>query len=316
MVSGFLGMLISLERAVALELRWTYIGPALSGLGAILLLAGDSISVGPALLTAGSVGLTVTFYTIVRQQPALYTFTMAGGALCWLVGNGLWLVGQPMHRVVLWWMGFLLLTIVGERLELSRLLRLPQRRYAAFVAATGIFLAGLIISLVDLDLGTHVIGAGLVATTLWLLWHDIARRTIRQSGLRRFIAVCLLSGYVWLGTSGLLALRFGGLVAGPHYDAMLHAFFLGFVFAMIFGHAPIILPAVMGWQITFSSTFYLHLAFLHVSLMLRIVSDLLLWRTGRLWGGLLNVIVLLLFLASTAYTVRASAGAKKARSIS
>jgi hypothetical protein len=207
-------------------------------------------------------------------------------------------------------MGFLLLTIVGERLELSRLLRLPQRRYTAFVAATSLFLVGLVITQTDLDLGTRLIGTGLMALTLWLVRHDIARRTIRQSGLRRFIAVCLLSGYVWLGVSGILALRFGGLVAGPYYDAMLHTFFLGFVFAMIFGHAPIILPAVMGWEINFRRTFYLHLGLLHVSLLLRIVSDLLLWRAGRLWGGLLNATVIPLFLASTAYAVRASAGKK------
>lgn len=42
--------------------------------------------------------------------------------------------------------------------------------------------------------------------------------------------------------SGALALMAGQQVAGPLYDAMLHTFFLGFVFGMIFGHAPIIFP--------------------------------------------------------------------------
>ena len=64
-------------------------------------------------------------------------------------------------------------------------------------------------------------------------------------GLTRFIAVCL-SGYVWLGVGGVLTWYFAGILAGPYYDAMLHTVFVGFVFAMIFGHAPIILPAILS----------------------------------------------------------------------
>jgi len=47
---------------------------------------------------------------------------------------------------------------------------------------------------------------------------------------------------------------FGGvLVDTAGYDAFLHAVLLGFVFAMIFGHAPIIFPAVLGIRIPFAA---------------------------------------------------------------
>lgn len=302
MVAGFLGTLISLERAVALERRWTFVAPLLSALGGILLMVGVPGWPGPLLITLGSLGLVAIFGLIVRRQPALFTFTMALGALLWLVGNGLWLAGRPVHRVVLWWAGFLVLTIVGERLELSRLLRLSQRSRAFFLLALGLFVTGLVVTGVDLGLGTRWSGAGMLALAAWLLRYDIARRTLHQPGLPRFIAVCLLSGYVWLGVSGALALRFGLLVAGPRYDAMLHALFLGFVFAMIFGHAPVIFPALLGLPIRFRTTFYAHLVLLHLSLLLRLVGDLAGWSTGRLWGGLLNGLVLLLFLANSAYS--------------
>jgi len=301
MVSGFLGTLIGLERAVALERRWTYIGPLVSALGAVLLIAGVSGWPGPLLITLGSLGLVAVFGVIIRRQTALFTVTMGLGALAWLTGNALWLAERPIYRVVLWWAGFLVLTIVGERLELSRLLRLSRASRTSFVLATGLFLAGLVLTEADLSAGTRLAGAGMAALTVWLFRYDIARRTVRQAGLSRFIAVCLLSGYVWLGVSGLLALRFGGLTAGPRYDAMLHALFLGFVFGMIFGHAPIIFPALLGWPITFRPTFYLHLALLQLSLLLRLAGDLALWSSGRLWGGLLNALVLLLFLGNTAY---------------
>ena len=51
--------------------------------------------------------------------------------------------------------------------------------------------------------------------------HDVARRTVRQSGLTRFTAVCLLSGYFWLAVSGVLAVYFGTVLAGAAYDAIL-----------------------------------------------------------------------------------------------
>jgi hypothetical protein len=301
MVSGFLGTLIGLERAVALKARWSYLGPTLSGLGAMLLIAGVGDWLGPLLMTLGSLGLVIVFALIIRRQPALFTATMGLGALVWLGGNALWLAGRPVHRVVLWWGGFLVLTIVGERLELSRLLRPSQKSVAAFAFSGGLFLTGVILVELDLDLGTRLTGAGMVVLTAWLLRHDVARRTVRQPGLPRFIGICLLSGYVWLGVSGLLALRFGAVVAGPRYDAMLHTLFLGFVFAMIFGHAPIIFPAVLEKPITFHAAFYAHLVMLHLSLSLRVAGDLAPWRPGRLWGGLLNAAVLLLFLANTGY---------------
>jgi hypothetical protein len=305
MISGFLGTLIGLERAVALEHRWTYLGPLLSGLGAILLIVGVSGAPGPLLMTLGSLGLLMAFVLIIRRQPALFTATMGLGALVWLVGNALWLAERPIYRIVLWWAGFLVLTIVGERLELSRLLRPSRASQTGFLLATGLFVAGIILTESDLNLGTRLAGGGMLALTVWLLRHDVARRTVRQTGLPRFIGVCLLSGYVWLGISGLLALRFGGMVAGPRYDATLHALFLGFVFAMIFGHAPIIFPAVLGVPITFRPTFYVHLALLHLSLVLRVIGDLAPWLPGRKWGGLLNVAVILLFLANTVYAARA-----------
>jgi metal-sulfur cluster biosynthetic enzyme len=53
---------------------------------------------------------------------------------------------------------------------------------------------------------------------------------------------------------------------GPQYDATLHAFFLGFVFAMIFAHAPIIFPAVLGARMAYRPLFYAHVVLLQLTL--------------------------------------------------
>lgn len=114
----------------------------------------------------------------------------------------------------------------------------------------------------------------------------------------------MLSGYAWLGVSGLLWLIFGAQSAGLIYDASLHTLFLGFVFSMIFGHAPIIFPAVLGIAMRMRGAFYFHLALLQLSLVFRVASDLLANRTAQHWGGLFNVIAILVFLANTIRTVR------------
>ena len=89
-------------------------------------------------------------------------------------------------------------------------------------------------------------------------------------------------------------------MAGPIYDAILHSVFLGFVFAMIFGHAPLIFPSILGRPMAYLPAFYLPLVALHLSLALRVISDLFNFVTLRQWGGLLNGVTLLLFLGITA----------------
>jgi hypothetical protein len=69
---------------------------------------------------------------------------------------------------------------------------------------------------------------------------------------------------------------------------------------MIIGHAPIIFPSVLGIALPFRSAFYSHLILLHLSLALRVVGDMTAWWPGRLGGGLLNVVAVLLFLGNMA----------------
>jgi hypothetical protein len=301
MVAGFVGTLISLERAVALGKRWTYAAPLFSGVGALLLLVNLPVPFGQLSITLGSLMLVAIFLVIMRRQPALFTLTMLLGAVMWLIGNFLWLAGWSIFQVVLWWAGYLILTVAGERLELGRMHRLSQTVEGLFLALVAAFTLGSIVTAFQINIGTRVSGLALIGLALWLWRYDIARRTIRQPGLTRFIAASLLVGYVWLGVGGMFALVFDRPFANSlQYDALLHSLFLGFIISMIFGHAPIILPAVLGRAMQFSRAFYAHLILLHLSLVLRVGADLLNLVAAREWGGMLNVIAVLLFLANTA----------------
>jgi hypothetical protein len=306
MVAGFLGTLISLERAVALGRAWTYAPPILAALGVLSFLAGLPAAISISLMVLSSLGLIAVFVLIVRRQPALYNYVMLVGAVTWLAGNSLELVRQPVYAIVYWWAGFLGLTIVGERLELSRLRRLSQWDQALFLGALTLFLAGILLTASVPAPGVQITGLGMLALALWLFRYDIARRTVRQKGLTRYVAVCMLSGFAWLGFSGVLAVAFGPVPAGPHYDAVLHTLFIGFVLGMIFGHAPIIVPAVLKVPMTYGASFYAPLILLQLSLLLRVGGDLFGWPVVRQWGGLLNVLAVLLFMSVAARGVLAA----------
>jgi hypothetical protein len=118
--------------------------------------------------------------------------------------------------------------------------------------------------------------------------------TIRRSGLPQFVAACLISGYVWLGVGGAVVLSNEPLFAGFSYDAYLHAVLLGFVFSMVFGHAPIIFPAVIGRPIGFTPFAYVPLAVLHFSVALRILADLaeigMVRQAAGVWTGVAVVL--------------------------
>ena len=236
MISAFLGTVISLERAVALARRWPYLAPLCAGLGGLAMICGLNPMATQAFSIAGGLVLLAGSLLILRQQPAMYTTTLALGALSWLIGSLTW------------------------------------------------------------SIGLQVFAFGLLALAFWLLRYDIARHTLRQSGLARFIAACLLSGYIWLAFGALLGLSGGFSPGHALRDAALHSIFLGFVFSMIFGHAPIIFPAVAKIRIPYHPAFYLPLAALHASLLMRVVGDLTNAASLRQFAGIANAITLLLFI--------------------
>jgi len=300
MVCGFLGTVIGLERAVALGRRWAYAGPLLTGLGGVAILLGFPAFIGASAMVLGSAVLLTGTMLITLRQRELFMVTMALGAVSWLAGNLLWLAGAGVPAVVALWINFLVLTIAGERLELSRFLPPSSGAKRIFKVILVVLVAGGFLSVIGA--GIVIYGTGLLGLALWLLRQDIARRTVREQGLTRFIAVCLLSGYAWLA-AGSLALLAAGSLTGAAYDAVLHAILIGFVFSMVFGHAPIIFPAVVRVKMPYHWTFYLPLLVLHASLLMRLAGSGLALPELQSLGGLLNAAALVLFILSTVSSV-------------
>jgi hypothetical protein len=319
MVCGFLGTLIGVERATALGRWWAFAGPLGTAAGALALAFGFLGNTGPLLIVLGSLVVVLATCCLFWRLPSLDLGTLLAGSVVWFAGNILWYRGwrlsESIHRTVFWWFGFLLLTVFAERLELSRFLAVGRRQRALAGWSAGLYCAGLVTRLTWPLGGERIMGAAMVAMAAWLVRNDVARRNFRRPGLARFMAVCLLSSYAWLAIVGLALWMHEPLPAfGVLYDSILHAFFLGFVFSMIFAHAPIIFPAIVGVQIPFTRWLYLPLILLHTSLIARIVGDIVSvaevpsWSRIHGFGGILNATAIALFLltmlTSTALTTR------------
>jgi hypothetical protein len=322
MVLGFLGTLIALERAVALGPAWAYLAPAGAAAGGLAVICGAPNGVGQALVTFGGLVLVMIFVVVHRIQASVHNVVLASGAVCWVVAGALWLVNWDIPRFIPWLAGFLVLTIAGERLELSRLTGRSRRAGVLFVGAASLFSTGLTVSLFTEALGVRMAGVGLCCLAAWLARYDIARRTVHGAGITRYMAIALLTGYAWLAVGGVLWLEIGRMsftdlgqaAHGSAYDAMLHAVFLGFVISMIFAHAPVIVPAVLGRALPFHWSFYIPLTMLHVTLLLRIVGgDALHNKASWQWGGALNELALLLFVGLAASSVVRAARTRRAR---
>lgn len=299
MVCGFLGTVIGLERAVGLRGGWTYAAPLCSATGGTTMLLGGTETIPAMLLTAASALFSLVALRIVHLHRALFTSIMATGALAWLAGNLFWLSGCPFPRVVPWWIAFLGLTIVGERLDLSRFQRPCRSAGPSLLLTLSVFLTGVVSSAFHEVAGIRLTGLGLLGLAVWLGAFDLARKTIRQTGLTRFMAVCLLIGFLWMAVAGALFLVSGPVTSGTRYDAALHAFFVGFVFSMIFGHAPVIFPAVLNLRPAYRPAFYAHVTILHAGLILRVLGDWVESLPARQWGGALNAAAIILFLLNT-----------------
>jgi hypothetical protein len=292
MVVVLLGTVIGIERAVALKRPFAFAAPMASAAAGVLMLAGMPAAASAVAALSALVFVAVNAL-LVRRQPAAHTALLLVAALCAAVGHGMFAGGAAAPSVLPWWFAFLVLTIVAERLEMTRLMR---RRTAAPVTlgiAVALLLVGAAASAQAPLPGGLLYGLALAALAAWLVAFDIARRTVRAHGLSRYMAVALLLGHGWLGMAGA-GWMMASLGAAAWRDTALHALGLGFVFSMVFAHAPVILPALVRVKLLFGPWFYAPLALLHGSLALRLAGGALdpAWRAA---GALGNALAMALF---------------------
>ncbi|MBL7849838.1 MAG: hypothetical protein JNN04_02970 [Cyclobacteriaceae bacterium] len=299
MVGGFLGTLIALEKVIPLKQPLFYLGPLLSAISVVVFLVGD-FHVAVAMQAIAGLLFVAVYGAYLRKQRNLPLWLAGAGALCWVVASALLWWKQFYPMVFPWYIAFLLFTIVSERLELARFLPVTPKDRRYLLTFLGLYLLGLIIPFHGW--GKYASGLALVGVSVWLLRFDVIRITLHKEGLVRFTAVALLCGYVTLMLEGFFLLFLGDM---PYaYDMLLHNFFLGFVFCMIFAHGPIILPGVLGLSVKpYSTVLYVPLLILLASLLVRLLADAMLlpvdYRAVSGWFSMGGILLYFLSLAVT-----------------
>ncbi len=300
MVGSFLGSVIILERVVALKIKFLYVIPILSAFSGILFLLGLKFWALIFLLLGGT-GLVIIYLILIERHKHYYFYIMLLGAVCWIIGNIFLLQGQLYAKSVSWWIVFILYTVLGERLELSKFMPPTRWKKPLLWVSCIILMTGLLMPYHGP--GSQVTGLGFVLIALWLLKYDIIRKSIKVKGLHRYSASMLGAGYFWLLITGIFFMV--GTQQVYMYDAAIHAFFMGFTFSMIFAHGPIIFPGVAGLPFKpFHNILYLLGTVLQLSLIIRICGDHFVLTDLRMVGGLLNAVIILLFFVTLVILIK------------
>src|SRR5690625_6249605 len=95
------------------------------------------------------------------------------GAVHLLMATITWLLA-PISWLLPWFVGFLVLTITAERVELARL-HMPRSVEHVLVGATCAFTIAVIATMWWPHLGIRISGTILLIFTIWLVFHDVAR---------------------------------------------------------------------------------------------------------------------------------------------
>lgn len=293
MVLGFMGTLISLERAQAMRNPLAYLVPALLGGGSLALLAGASTALGKLILLDGALGFVVLALALWRRAPLALVAAQALAALLLALAAGLWLV-VDVATIIPLLAGFVVVTIASERAELAQL-TMGRRAVPTLLGLGSLLAVAAALSAAVPAVGYRLFGLGCLLVALWLLRDDVGRRMIRADGLRRFNAAALLAGNFWLGVAGLIWLVGGQPTSSGAYDASIHGVFLGFGVSMIMAHAPIIFPAVLGRPLPYRPVMWLPLGLLNLGLIVRVAGDLAGHTAAYKTGGTLTVLAVLVF---------------------
>lgn len=307
MLVGFLGTVISLERAVAARVAWAHLAPLGHALGSLLLLAGAPTLLGQLLILAGSACLVAIYVGVHRRAASTAADIETLGAISLLLGNLVWIAGMPIETAVPLWLLFPTLTIVGERLELARVAFLDDVVEGVIAGLSTAALLSACLSLV-VDWAHIPAGSALLGLGAAMVYHDVARRTIRAQGGIRFAAAAMIAGYAWLMLGGLVwAVADMDGLAGAGYEIVIHCLGMGFSFSMILAHASTIIPAIIHRRLPHHWLMWIPLVFLHLGLAVRVGA--LLAEQTRLWqlGGVVSLVAILLFLL-TAVTRAACSG--------
>lgn len=331
MVYGFLGAAIGLERAVAYRSggskkpSWGFLAPALGLLGSLLCLLSLTVSsraAAPAWVRVELFGgipwtlsmliLAAMYLAIWHRQPSAEVLIQVLGSLVGLVGAFGWVAGLDASVLAPTWLFFLVLTIVGERVELARAVFSDIRLESGILGLSLLTVLVLPVQAMAPSVGYPLLGLSLGLLLLVMASHDVAKGTFRHGGLPGFMGTCMLSAYAW-GLLAALIWMAAPVDSGTYWgDMALHALAVGFIMTMVIAHVCMIVPSVIRRPLPFHPLLWGAWALMQVGLLIRLLGAIRLytplWKAGNLLNvlGILSMMLIVVYLAARGKQVLAS----------
>lgn len=268
MMAGFFGSVIALERAVALQ-RGLWVPASAALAGWLLVLLPAPVALAGLAWAASAAGLALLYlWAAHHRKVSLPLAVEASATLALLVGTTSWAMGEDA-AARLGWSAFILLTVAGERRELTALANLPTWSRRAFVLLWLALLFSVALARPAPALALPLWWAAALGLAAWLARFDIGLRAWRAPGWPRHTARCLMVGIAWLAVAAALGLA--------RQAAAWHVLWLGFVWAMVFAHAPIMLTALARLRPVYTPWAMAPVALMSLGVALRTAATLAGW---------------------------------------
>lgn len=243
---------------------------------------------GAALLVGGCVAFIVTLRFLRRSSEAKLSFDFMTLSVVSLllaaIVSAFTLPVDDMGFIMLL-LAFPVLFILGERVELTRIVSSPKNslgfKRALMIAAASVFLfavgsAGGFGALANV---TFLLGSLLllvVFVSILIVEEKNIRLLLKSPRLlQRYVSRHVRVAYGWALIGMVLAV--GYAVSGFEldlYDPFIHSLTLGFIGTMMLAHGPVILPGVLKRRFNEEKLTILPLAILMLSVILRVGGDL------------------------------------------
>ncbi len=319
MLFGFLAPLILTERyagSLILDVpRAVHALPFLAALGALLkfvswITAQSALNVlGTIALGAGIILYVYLLLFLSKRAVGTLPFKLMGLAAVLLLLSALLTLRIPSKAnlpLALLMLGFPVLTILGERLDMAKFVPQEMQRRAENSFILAVLSALLLLASIAIPSNYLLFAAvlSLAAAAVPIFQIDMAVMRKAKAGLQGYLAAHLRVAYFWLflGLALLLAISLRGysIIA---FDAATHSIAVGFIGTMILAHAPIIAPSLLGFRLQEEKLSYVPLFFLTLGTVLRVGGEVSL-GVSKL-SGYSGFLILLMLFSFAATMIRA-----------
>ena len=279
MLNGFAGGLITLERTLSKPIPTNILSLSLLVLGVILV----SLDLPWGLwLITGAILLMILEEAKASSTPHwAYHLTQIIGLLCWLTANVKYQFSNFYPAAVPFWQAFILMMILATRVK--KIGRISDLKVMLII---WMYVA-------SICLPFHSIASSISSVLLFMVAGMVFSLELKYSEDRAYRLILV---YGWLAATAIGTLFSDYILYS--YDLVIHCFFLGFLFNMIFLNASNAIVSKLGvkpiplgegaWMIIMT-----------MGLLLRVVAgDILGNEMARIAGGLISILAILGFLGS------------------